>query len=194
MDNLLDPFATADQNNTRPLSEKWAEFLDKGGRSAIAQAGLQMMQPVGWGETPMGNLGYALGSAGEALRNAQAVDQKGAAAAQKEESKQKRDEIAQKRLNIQEERLNLQKKNMGTVGRGARSLYGKKKPTIVAQAPEENTDENGDPIAAAAAATPAEPNSADAVLAEAKQAIARGADPNAVKARLRAMNIIPRGL
>lgn len=194
MDPLLDPFSTAEQNNTRSLSEQWAEFLDKGGRSAIAQAGLQMMQPVGWGETPMGNLGYALGSAGEALRNSQAVDQKGAAAAQKDEKKQQRDDLAQQRLDLQRQRPQLQQQNIGTVNsRGARSLYGKK-PTIMAQAPEEDTtDENGDPIASAAAPAAA-PSPSDAILEDARQAIAKGADPAAVKARLRAMNIIPRGL
>lgn len=187
MEPLTDPFDTADQGNTKALSDQWAEFLNKGGRSAIAQAGLQMMQPVGWGETPIGTLGYSLGTAGEALRNAQSVDQKGAAATVKQEKAQAQEDNQQRRLNIQEERLRLQQERAGK-GRGARSLYAKK-PTVVAQAPEEpQTDEAGDPV------TPAAPNPADAVLEEAKAAIAKGADPNAVKARLRAMNIIPRGM
>ena len=49
------------------LADKWRSWIsDEKNRTAMMQFGISLMQPIGYGQTPLGHLGQAIGSAGEA--------------------------------------------------------------------------------------------------------------------------------
>src|SRR3990167_3181226 len=57
------------------IGEQWKQFLgDPKGRAALMQFGVQLMQPIGIGQSPLGHVGRALGEASEAVSRQQAQD------------------------------------------------------------------------------------------------------------------------
>lgn len=77
MDPTIDPFGTPDiAINPQPSPEdhaqiagQWNDFLqDPKGRAALVNFGLALMQPVGLGQTPGGQIGQAVGFAGQGLQ------------------------------------------------------------------------------------------------------------------------------
>ena len=50
------------------LADKWRNWIgDERNRTAMIQFGINLMQPIGYGQTPLGHLGQAIGAAGEAV-------------------------------------------------------------------------------------------------------------------------------
>lgn len=67
----FDPFAEVENaaSGVKDLAAQWNSFLsDPNGRAALLSMGLQMMQPVGLGQTPGGHLAQSIGNAGESVR------------------------------------------------------------------------------------------------------------------------------
>jgi hypothetical protein len=59
------------------VKDQWNTFLDQpGGRAALLSAGLALMQPPSFGDSPMGQIGRAIGAGGEALSRVEAMDLK----------------------------------------------------------------------------------------------------------------------
>lgn len=124
---LDDPFDFGTPQQEAPasgtgLAQQWQSFLDGGGRTAMMQMGLQMMQPIGFGETPLSNAAKGLGMAGEALSDRDVLTRR-------ENRERIRDETAQRRLELQEEKLDIARSRTAGGGRagvkatpGVRSL------------------------------------------------------------------------
>src|SRR5262245_56997727 len=54
--------------NSPEVRNAWDGFLSNpDNQAALIQFGISLMQPMGFGQTPMGHLGQAIGSAGAAL-------------------------------------------------------------------------------------------------------------------------------
>lgn len=68
---------TGGQVDPAEATKGWDDWLQRpGNRTALLQAGLQLMQPVAFGQTTGGQIGQAIGSAGEALTRQEVMDQK----------------------------------------------------------------------------------------------------------------------
>lgn len=96
MAGILDPFtpgATADPtagigdpSAYANLVGQWNQFLsDPRGRGALLSAGLALMQPRSFGDTPASQIGRAIGAGGESIRSADTQDLKEREVASKEE-------------------------------------------------------------------------------------------------------------
>jgi len=115
-DPYADPFAGPEQVDTNGLAAQWGEFLQKGGGSAIAQAGLQLMQAPNFGQNGMAQIGQAIGEGGEAYGRSVKVDQTEKILANKKAETASRQAAREERLGIAQERLNLQSQRQA--GRG----------------------------------------------------------------------------
>ena len=63
------------QNAVSGLADKWRAWIgDEKNRTAMMQFGISLMQPIGYGQTPLGHVGQALGSAGEAYTRRKGQD------------------------------------------------------------------------------------------------------------------------
>ena len=86
-------------------SAQWDSWMDRpGNRAALLQMGLQLMQPVAIGQTPMGHIGQAVGAGAEASTRQAAIDQKEALADAKIEQAEARTRIAQQNADTSERR------------------------------------------------------------------------------------------
>lgn len=69
------PPAGAFPSTFQALKSGWDQYLsDPNNRAAMMSMGLQMMQPIGVGQSALGNLGVAVGKAGEGLRQGEELD------------------------------------------------------------------------------------------------------------------------
>lgn len=75
---------------------QWDDWLQRpGNRTALLQMGINLMQPVGVGQSPMGQFGQAVGAAGEAVGRQEASDLKERVADAKMQTADERLRIAQ---------------------------------------------------------------------------------------------------
>ncbi len=59
--------APAPQAPARNISQEWTDFLNQpGNRAAMIQLGVNLLQPIGLGQSTLGHIGQAIGAAGEA--------------------------------------------------------------------------------------------------------------------------------
>ena len=80
------------------LAKQWTEFLsDPRGRGALLSAGLTMMQPQGFGQSTLGQIGQGIGSAGESVRTQEALDAKQQEAERKAQESESRARLAESR-------------------------------------------------------------------------------------------------
>lgn len=106
-DPYLDPFGSAPVEGApvQPgLEKEWKDFLDGGGRAAMLSAGLQMLQPAPAGQTFAGRVGQSIGAGGEALTNAQNLYRKDAESDSRMESADTRNDLAAEKLDMQGEK------------------------------------------------------------------------------------------
>lgn len=82
-----DPTANLpDYDTFGKIKDQWNTFLDQpGGRAALLSAGLSLMQPPSFGDTPTAQIGRAIGAGGEALSRQEVMDTKLREAASKED-------------------------------------------------------------------------------------------------------------
>lgn len=86
---------------------KWDDFMQRpGNRQALLQIGLQMMQPVGIGQTTGGHIAQAIGSGGEAVDRGSNLDLKEYMADSKLADADARLGMAQQSLDLNERRAN----------------------------------------------------------------------------------------
>lgn len=66
-----------DPREQADLAQQWNAFLsDPRGRGALLSAGLTMMQPQGFGQSALGQIGQGIGVAGESVRTQEELDRK----------------------------------------------------------------------------------------------------------------------
>lgn len=110
---LDDPFsptvdAAAQRPQTDDLQGQWMNFLSHPVvQSSLLSAGLQMMQPIGFGQTPAGHVAQAIGAGGESVARSAKQAQEEEALALKGEAEDRRASAEERRLSQGERRLNL---------------------------------------------------------------------------------------
>jgi hypothetical protein len=125
----LTPWAepTANPQQGGPdLFSRWGQALeDPSTRASLLQIGLQLMQPMGFGQSPMGHLAQAIGAGGEAASRIEAEDTKNLLAGSK--IAKDREEISQgrQRIAIGERNATTREKRaaQGTGGLSLNSLF-----------------------------------------------------------------------
>lgn len=104
----MDDFGSALTGQTMEPTEaadRWDEWLTRpGNRTAMLQMGLQMMQPVGIGQTVGGHVAQAIGAGGEAVTRADAADLKERTAEAKMQAADERLRILQQNADTSERR------------------------------------------------------------------------------------------
>lgn len=66
-----------DEGTFNKLRDQWTTFMEQpGGRAALLSAGLSLMQPPSFGDTPTSQIGRALGVAGETVGHQEAMNLK----------------------------------------------------------------------------------------------------------------------
>jgi hypothetical protein len=94
--NIVQPSAVASQ---------WSGFLDNPtNRTALLQMGLQLMQPMAYGQTGIGQIGQAIGAGGEAVGRQEAADLE-------EQQSQNKLDIANQRMAIAQQRADTAEKS-----------------------------------------------------------------------------------
>lgn len=89
---------TGQQVAPAQAAAQWDDYLQRpGNRQALLQIGLQMMQPVGIGQTPGGHIAQSIGAGGEAVDRAAAGDL--------------RERIADSKLAVADEKLRIAQQN-----------------------------------------------------------------------------------
>lgn len=104
MAGILDPFnpgvdatpqAGVDPGTYDKVRSEWESFLgNPQGRAALLSAGLQLMQPPSFGDTPASQIGRAIGAGGASATANQAMEIKENEAASKDELRQARAQAA----------------------------------------------------------------------------------------------------
>lgn len=109
------------------LQDEWNTFLNQpSGRAALLTAGLQLMQPPSFGDTPVSQIGRAIGAAGETLGRTEAMDLRQAEAGSKAELRSAQAEaaganaqtramgadVARERLGLKERELEIRKEDV----------------------------------------------------------------------------------
>lgn len=131
MAEVDNPFASGPMpsNDTfRQLQSEWSNFLEQpGARTALLQAGISMLQPPSFGDTPMSQFGRAVGSAGEAVTRQGVLEQRERESDAKTDLAEARADaasaragaagagagLAEQRLGIQRERLGMDRERYG---------------------------------------------------------------------------------
>ena len=99
------------------LTQQWDDFLQRpGNRQALLQIGLNLMQPVGFGQTTGGHIAQAIGAGGEAVDRSAALDLKERMADAKLEDADARLEIAQQNANANTSRANTAARRLEQAG------------------------------------------------------------------------------
>lgn len=100
------PFAFPEVD-TAGLAGQWMNFMnDPRGRAALLSFGTQMMQPMNFGQTPVGQIGASLGAAGEGAMNQEKLDLAQQEAASKQDLRGAQAEAAVARAGAAEARAN----------------------------------------------------------------------------------------
>jgi len=93
----MDDFGSALTGQTvepAQAQSQWDSWLERpGNRTAMLQMGLQLMQPVAIGQTPLGHIGEAIGAGGEAVARNESSDLK--------------ERVADAKMNAADERLRI---------------------------------------------------------------------------------------
>lgn len=124
MDSTLDPFGTPDAGNASApnkagLAGEWSAFLDNpDARAALLSTGLQLMQPVALGQSPIGHLAQALGSGAHSVAIADARYNAQDAAEAKATQETAKLGIAQERNTIANRRADIAQQNANTRAKG----------------------------------------------------------------------------
>lgn len=77
LDDLGAAFTGQSTTDPATANAAWGDWMERpGNRQALLQMGLQLMQPVGIGQTPFGHIGQAIGAGGEAASRVDDADLK----------------------------------------------------------------------------------------------------------------------
>jgi len=91
---------TGQRTDPATAGAKWDDFMQRpGNRQALLQIGLQMMQPVGIGQTAGGHIAQSIGAGGEAVGRLETADLK-------EQAVDNRLQMANDRLNVAQQNAN----------------------------------------------------------------------------------------
>lgn len=91
------------------IRDQWMTFLDKpGGRGALLNAGIALLQPPSFGDTPASQIGRAIGHAGEGVARTEAMDLRQQEAASKAELRSAQAGAAEARAGAAGSRAELQ--------------------------------------------------------------------------------------
>src|SRR4051812_30369344 len=101
---------TGGQVDPVEATKGWDDWLQRpGNRTALLQMGINLMQPVGIGQTPFGQIGQAIGAAGEAQGRVAAQDLK-------EEQVDNKLSIANQRLAVAQQNADANTSRANTAG------------------------------------------------------------------------------
>lgn len=96
------------------LQDEWNTFLNQpSGRAALLTAGLAMMQPPSFGDTPVSQVGRAIGAAGETLARTEAMDLRQQEAGSKAELRSAQAEAASARSGAAADRADIARERLG---------------------------------------------------------------------------------
>lgn len=89
------------------LLDRWKNFFsDQASQAALINAGAQLMQPMGFGQTPLGHLGRAIGAGGEAATRVGEMDRKASDTESKIFQREAQADTAAKRAQVAEANSN----------------------------------------------------------------------------------------